>query len=153
MRHCLLLLSFLGFAWSGLASVPPTATPLSQGSSAATPAAELSVSDAVVLGIVEGVTEFLPISSTGHLIVANQLLGLESDRPLVDATGKPLWFKKPSPKHPAGEPLTLKLAADTYCIVIQFGAIAAVALLYWSQMLAMGARAARTRSGRFAPVD
>jgi len=138
MRHCLLLLAFLGFAWSGLASVPPTATTLSQGSSAATPAAELSASDAVVLGFVEGVTEFLPISSTGHLIVANQLLGLESDRPLVDATGKRLWFKKPSPKHPAGEPLTLKLAADTYCIVIQFGAIAAVALLYWSQMLAMG---------------
>jgi len=131
VRHFLFLLAILGFAWTGLAAVPPAAS-LGQ------PAAELSVSDAVVLGIVEGVTEFLPISSTGHLIVANQLLGLESDKPLVDAAGKPLWFKKPSPKHPDGEPLTLKLAADTYCIVIQFGAIAAVALLYWSQMLAMG---------------
>jgi undecaprenyl-diphosphatase len=138
VRHCLSLLAFLGFAWSGLASVPPAATTLSQGSSAATPVAELSVSDAIVLGVVEGVTEFLPISSTGHLIVANQLLGLESDKPLFGSNGQPLWFKKPSLKNPAGEPFTVALAANTYCIVIQFGAIAAVALLYWSQMLAMG---------------
>jgi len=64
-------------------------------------------------------------------------LGLEADKPLVGHDGQPLWYKKPSAKHPAGEPLTLKLAADTYVVVIQFGAIAAVALLYWSQLVAM----------------
>ena len=101
------------------------------------PAAELSASDAVVLGLVEGVTEYLPISSTGHLIIAIQLLHLNSDAPLHDKKGDPLWFKKPSPKHPNGEPLTLKLAADTYTVVIQFGAIAAVALLYWKQVRTM----------------
>jgi undecaprenyl-diphosphatase len=101
------------------------------------PVAELHMSDAIILGIVEGVTEYLPISSTGHLIIANQVLGLEADQPLHAADGQPLWYKKPSPKNPAGEPLTLKLAADTYSIVIQFGAIAAVALLYWSQILSM----------------
>jgi len=99
--------------------------------------AELSVSDALILGAVEGLTEFLPVSSTGHLIIAAHALHLESEEPLRGRDGQLLWHKKPSTKHPAGEPLTLKLAADTYTIVIQFGAIAAVALLYWRQLLSM----------------
>lgn len=103
----------------------------------AAPAAELDVSDAIVLGIVEGVTEFLPISSTGHLIIANELLGLESARQLTSRTGEPLWYKQPTAENPAGVPLTLKLAADTYAVVIQVGAIAAVVLLYWHQFVNM----------------
>lgn len=100
------------------------------------PAAELSATDAIILGVVEGVTEFLPISSTGHLIIASHFLGLETERPLTNA-GQPLWYRAPSPKNPKGIPLTVKLAADTYTVVIQFGAIAAVALLYWSQLFSM----------------
>lgn len=101
----------------------------------AQPAAELRAIDAVLLGIVEGVTEFLPISSTGHLIIANALLGLEDERPLPGPDGKPLWHKAPSEKYPSGVPLTLKLAADTFTVVIQAGAILAVVLLYWRQLL------------------
>jgi undecaprenyl-diphosphatase len=101
------------------------------------PAAELGVGDAIVLGVIEGVTEFLPISSTGHLIIATRALKLESEQPLLGRDGQKLWYRRPSPKHPDGEPLTLKLAADTYTVVIQFGAIAAVALLYWSQFMSM----------------
>ena len=101
------------------------------------PLAELSVGDAIVLGVVEGVTEFLPVSSTGHLIIANRVLGLGSEKQLADRTGRPLWHKPPSPEHPAGVPLTLKLAADTYTVIIQVGAIGAVLLLYWRQVLSM----------------
>ena len=103
----------------------------------APPVAELSVGDAVTLGVVEGVTEFLPISSTGHLIIANQIMGLESDKQLTDQSGQLLWHKRPSREIPAGVPLTLKLAADTYTVVIQVGAIAAVMMLYWRQMILM----------------
>lgn len=98
---------------------------------------ELSLGDALILGVVEGVTEYLPVSSTGHLIIATHLLGLKSTEPLAGRDGQPLWYKKPSAKHPAGVPLTTALAADTFTIVIQFGAIAAVAVLYWRQLLAM----------------
>ena len=58
--------------------------------------------DAIILGIVEGLTEFLPISSTGHLTIAEKILGLQIDDPAV--TG--------------------------FTAVIQMGAIAAVILYF-----------------------
>lgn len=130
MRAFLLLLISLSLAVGLQAQSRPDDTPTK-------PVAELSVGDAMVLGVVEGLTEFLPISSTGHLIIASHLLGLEADQPLTGRDGRPLWYKKPSKRNPAGEPLTLKLAADTYTVVIQVGAILAVVWLYWSQLLGM----------------
>lgn len=58
---------------------------------------------AIVLGVVEGVTEFLPVSSTGHLTIVEKLLGLPIDDPAVTA----------------------------YTAVIQVGAIAAVFVYFW----------------------
>lgn len=101
-----------GSALDGRSDEPPAATAASHEMPGAI--------DSVVLGLVEGVTEFLPISSTGHLVIANHVLGLDSPAPVH------------TDKH--GEIVTLKAAADTYAVVIQIGAIAAVAILYWSQI-------------------
>ncbi len=68
---------------------------------------------AIVLGIVEGLTEFLPVSSTGHLLLVNQFLGNEPAR-------KEFW--------------------DTFSVLIQFGAILALLSIYFGRLwrLALG---------------
>src|SRR5262245_30614462 len=72
-----------------------------------------SAVDGAILGLVEGVTEFLPVSSTGHLIIAGEQLGLDSAAP-VAVPGRE-------------EPVPFKQAADAFIVIIQIGAIAAVA--------------------------
>jgi undecaprenyl-diphosphatase len=69
---------------------------------------------AAILGIVEGLTEYLPISSTGHLLVAARLLDL------------------PSKKGTAALD-----AVNTYVVAIQFGAILAVVGLFWRRFRQM----------------
>jgi undecaprenyl-diphosphatase len=63
----------------------------------------MSIFDSIILGIVEGLTEFLPVSSTGHLTITEKLLGLPVDSKAVTA----------------------------YTAVIQMGAIAAVLVYFW----------------------
>ncbi|MDO8571051.1 MAG: undecaprenyl-diphosphatase UppP [bacterium] len=65
----------------------------------------MSITDAIILGVVEGVTEFLPVSSTGHLMLASEVLGLHTTE-----------FLK------------------TFEISIQLGAVAAVVFLYWRSL-------------------
>lgn len=72
----------------------------------------LSLLNAVILGLVEGATEYLPVSSTGHLLLTERILGITADP-------------------------TSKEAADAYAIVIQAGAILAVLGLYWKRVRQM----------------
>jgi len=60
--------------------------------------------NAIILGIVEGLTEFLPVSSTGHLLVSENFLGLDKDQ----------W--------------------ETFTVVIQLGAVLSVVAIYWRKI-------------------
>ena len=84
----------------------------------------LSYREAFILGLVEGLTEFLPVSSTGHLILTSSLLGLKEKDAAESGNGNS------RSGQPEGSPYSVKSAVDAYSIVIQFGAIAAVALVY-----------------------
>jgi undecaprenyl-diphosphatase len=64
----------------------------------------MTVLEAIILAIVEGITEFLPISSTGHMIIASSIMGI------------------------ANSPVT-----KAFTIAVQFGAILSVVILYWKR--------------------
>ncbi len=64
----------------------------------------MSIFDTIIIAIVEGLTEFLPVSSTGHMIITQNLLGVESTE-----------FVK------------------AFTFIIQFGAILSVVVLYWKR--------------------
>ena len=66
----------------------------------------MSIIEVIILGIVEGLTEFLPVSSTGHMIIASSVMGIADD------------------------PFT-----KTFIVSIQLGAILSVLVLYWKRFL------------------
>ena len=66
----------------------------------------MTILDAIILSIVEGITEFLPISSTGHLVLTSHFLGLKQTE-----------FLK------------------SFEIIIQLGAILAIIMLYWKKVI------------------
>lgn len=66
----------------------------------------MSILEAIVLAIIEGLTEFLPVSSTGHMIIGSSLMGIASD------------------------PFT-----KMFTVAIQLGAILSVMVLYWRKFL------------------
>ena len=64
----------------------------------------MSILESIILAIIEGVTEFLPVSSTGHIIIGSSLMGIADD------------------------PFT-----KMFTVAIQFGAILSVVVLYWKR--------------------
>ena len=70
----------------------------------------ITILKAIVLGIVEGITEWLPISSTGHMILIDEFLKLNMSKEFM----------------------------EMFLVVIQLGAIFAVVLLFWSKLWPFG---------------
>jgi len=66
----------------------------------------MNIIQAVILAIIEGLTEFLPVSSTGHMIIGSSMMGI------------------------ASEPFT-----KAFTVIIQLGAILSVVVLYWKRFL------------------
>jgi undecaprenyl-diphosphatase len=106
----LVMAAWAGTSQSAAAAVDRVAA-ASSGTSADTPN-ELNIPKAVVLGLVEGVTEFLPVSSTGHLLVVERAMGI-------------------------GQTDETRNAAETYAVTIQAGAILAVLVLYHRRIRSM----------------
>lgn len=79
---------------------------------------------AVVTGLVEGVTEYLPVSSTGHMIISDAIMGVEKNSTLADAN---VVDRK-------GRRLSLEKIADDYIVIIQLGAILAVLFIFYRRM-------------------
>ena len=80
----------------------------------------MNILDTIIIAIVEGLTEFLPVSSTGHMIITQNILGVEST-PFVKA----------------------------FTFIIQFGAILSVVILYWKRFFKLNHTPAPEGAGAF----
>ncbi|MBR4619674.1 MAG: undecaprenyl-diphosphate phosphatase [Salinivirgaceae bacterium] len=78
----------------------------------------MNIFQSIIIAIVEGLTEFLPVSSTGHMIITQGLLGVESDA-----------FVK------------------AFTVIIQFGAILSVVVLYWKRFFRLNTEPAPEGAG------
>ncbi len=85
---------------------------------------DFSYRRAIVTGTVEGVTEYLPVSSTGHMIISDRLLDVPN-APHVTVAG--LADRK-------GRPVSLERVADDYIVIIQLGAILAVFVAFFGRL-------------------
>ena len=67
----------------------------------------MTIVQSIIIAIVEGITEFIPISSTGHMIITEKLLGISNDDKFT----------------------------EVFTVAIQLGAILSVVVLYWKKFL------------------
>ncbi len=111
-RRLVPVVGLLVFLVACFVPLPRVAAQTDTATTASSAEIELTIGQAVVLGLVEGITEFLPVSSTGHLLVTSRLMGLDDTDAARDAI-------------------------DSYSIAIQAGAMLAVVGLYWRRFLTL----------------
>jgi len=99
---------------SAAAQTPPPEDPATEQT--------ISVRDAAILGFVQGMTEFLPVSSTGHLILVGHVLGLT---------------EYGQEQGPFGRKLEDSTAIDAFDVVLHLGTLLAVVGLYWRRIWQM----------------
>lgn len=112
---------------------------------AVTPAevrAEFTPQRALVTGFVEGATEFLPVSSTGHLIISDALMGVHDDE---NVTVEGVVDRK-------GQSVSLKRVADDYLVIIQIGSILAVVAGFFARFRNPSPRGILATFAAFLPV-
>ncbi|MDX2480708.1 MAG: undecaprenyl-diphosphate phosphatase [Desulfuromusa sp.] len=116
LAYLLIICSFMVLANSCTAAqeTAPSSSQVRSGEGA------LSLGQAAILGVVEGLTEYLPVSSTGHLLLAERILAIGHD-----------------PSASAEQNARTKEATDAYTICIQIGAIIAVLGLYFRRVKQM----------------
>ena len=85
---------------------------------------QFSTQRAIVTGLVEGVTEYLPVSSTGHMIISDAVMGVDKSSTQVES----------SVVDRKGRRLSLEKIADDYIVIIQLGAILAVLFIFYQRM-------------------
>lgn len=117
-RPVLILVILLAVGSAGHGDTTTTSSTLSSGEEKA--AGSLTLGKAAVLGIVEGLTEYLPVSSTGHLLLAGRMMGVYGPSSASESDQE-----------------RAKAAADAYAICIQAGAILAVLGLYSARVRGM----------------
>jgi undecaprenyl-diphosphatase len=116
------LVAVIVVAATAFAAGPLSSQPLDLKQAA--PSEKLTLANAAILGVVEGLTEYLPVSSTGHLILASQFMGLIHYSDQTGIFGKLIDKKKME-------------ALNSFEIVIQLGAILAVLGLYRKRVAEM----------------
>ncbi|MFM8550227.1 MAG: undecaprenyl-diphosphate phosphatase [Verrucomicrobiota bacterium] len=85
---------------------------------------EFTYARALVTGTVEGVTEYLPVSSTGHMILSDSLLGVPK---FADVTVSGVTDRK-------DRAVSMERVADEYIVIIQLGAILAVLVAFFGRL-------------------
>ncbi|NBX01307.1 undecaprenyl-diphosphate phosphatase [bacterium] len=86
--------------------------------------AQFTLTRAIVTGTVEGITEYIPVSSTGHMIISDEIMGVKKDKNVIIS----------GVADRKNRPINQEKAVDDYIVIIQLGAILAVIAAFFTRL-------------------